>query len=151
MKNVGTTTQLEATPGNAVQRRPNSNSSISSTPRTSSPHHEETNTYFNPPSYETPAVPVPEEKESRDEEAQQFNRRHSSAMPETQSVPSRHYSQIPQSAPENFNPPLEEPACGLLPNRPAVWIVKGKSLKISSLTAAILLNDGILTSKDLTL
>jgi hypothetical protein len=151
MKSPGTTTQAKNTPGSAVQRHASFNTSVISTPRTSSPHHEVTQEHISPPTYSSPGVPPLEEKDSANDATRQFIRHHSNPILETGSLSNRNYSPIPQSLPETFNRPLEESVCNLLPNRPAVWIVKGKGLKISSLAGSILLDDGILTSKDLTL
>ena len=151
MKAPATTTQMEATPGNAVQRRTPSNSSVGSTRRTPSPElREETETNFNPPTYDGPTIPLPEEKEIPNGQSQQSTRRQSSAVvdPESHSFPLNNSSQPP---PENFTLPVAEVRCDFLPNRSAVWVVKDEGLKISTLGAAILLNDGILNSKDLRL
>lgn len=150
MKASGTTTQAEVAPGNAIQRHTSPNSSTSPTPRTASPHDEETSEHFNPPIYDRASIPPPGEKDGPIE-TQQSIRRHSSAILEAQPFPNTVYSRIPQPLPGNFNLSPEEPACDLLLDRPAVWIVKGKGVKLSCLSAAILLNDGIISSKDLTL
>jgi hypothetical protein len=150
MKASGITTQAEAASGHAIQRRTLSISSITSIPRTSSPHNEDADEHLSLPTYQNVGVAQPEEKEGAIEETPQSIRHHYNAVPETQTFNSI-YPQIPQSMPVNANLPFEDPPCDLLPHHPAVWVVKGKDVKVSSLSAAILLNDGILTSKDLAL
>jgi hypothetical protein len=149
MRAPARTTQMEAAPGYPDERRTSSVSNICSTQRTPSPDHEVTETSLNPPIYDS--VPPIEEKEGPAGESQRSTGRPSSVMPETRSFNNNTYFHGPQSPPENSNVLLEEPACDLLANRPAVWIIKGKRLKVSSLAASVLLNDGILTPKDLTL
>jgi hypothetical protein len=41
--------------------------------------------------------------------------------------------------------------CSVLPDRPAVWLVKKKNFALSSLAGAVLLNEGLLRRKDLVL
>jgi hypothetical protein len=41
--------------------------------------------------------------------------------------------------------------CSVLPNRPAVWLVKKKNFALSSLAGAVLLNEGLMRRKDLVL
>lgn len=47
--------------------------------------------------------------------------------------------------------PLEEARCVLVPNRAAVWWVRTAGLKLSTLAAAVLIHESILSSKDLDL
>jgi hypothetical protein len=148
MKVSATTTQIPAAPGNAFQRRTPSDSHESNGRAPSPEDDQETGTHFEPPTYDgLTALPV-EEKDASEAEVLQASGSQSNATLENHSPVVHDY---PRTPPDNASLPLEEPGCDLLPNRPAVWIVKGRGLKISSLAASILLNDGILTSKDLAL
>ena len=150
MKLPATTTKAEAAPGNAIERRISSTSNANLTPRTSSSHHDET-TDFDLPTYNISEVCTPEEKDGRREDGYGFTGSLPSEVPETEPLRNIQYPQMLQSSPENSNFTIEQSTCALLPNRPAVWLVKASDLKISSLAAAVLLNDGICTAKDLAL
>jgi hypothetical protein len=61
-------------------------------------------------------------------------------------VPPAYLDQRPQEAPSTC---IQH--CGILPSRPAVWIVKRNHIALSSLAATILLRQGILDPPDLVL
>jgi hypothetical protein len=147
MKAPAITTQMEVAPGNVIQRVA---SNTPTTSRVTSPDaREQADASFNPPTYTNYSnVPYLEEKDEAENQHEQLQRDSSSPILETQSPPNNIFPQYPQ---EGSTSGLEEPRCDLLQNRPAVWLVKGKGLKVSSLAASVLLNDGVLTPKDLTL
>lgn len=147
MKALATTTQMEATSGYAVQRRSSYTPSAS---RAASPEtHEEADIHFNPPTYtDNPDLAQLSEKEYSESHREQLQRHFSNPIPDT------HFpvnNTFPQCNVETSILHQEEPRCDILLNRPAAWLVRSKGLKISSLAAIVLLNDGILTPKDLTL
>ena len=147
MKAPASTTQVEATSGHAVQRCAFDTPATSRAP---SPElHEEADTHYDPPTYnDNPNIPRMSEKQDAESRPEEIQRSTSRPIPEAQ-LPL--HSNFPQCNPETFNLHMGEPSCDLISNRPAVWLVKGKEAKISALAATILLNEGVLTPKALTL
>ncbi len=135
------TTQVDATPGNAYQRSA-SDSSVPSTSRASTPEtHLGSGSNSNPPSYNL----SPGKKEDLISQSQHTDGHQFKAYPNHQAFMGVPYSN------DGFDLSHDFERCYLLPTLPAVWLLKGKDFRLSSLAATILLDDRLISSKELTL
>jgi hypothetical protein len=146
-------TQSELTDERPVHRRA---SITPATSRTASPDGQDAGHNSHPPAYtESSYATAPSERDHLDEPGD-VETSHGYFVPDGMDHSSSAHESEFHGEPPNYTPQDPKAAskvsrCDMLPNRSAVWFVRGRGLKISALAATVLLNEGALANKDLSM